>query len=842
MSDRLKLQLREIQQGHITVTPSTFTAWYILGDQRWPFTTPTQREQLVSNFTHRLIGFTGHRVHVRTTTRPYPSAQWRDQLIALHPHPQPGYADRVRVAEASMNESRTDNKVVFVGIEFKRTRSWRDRIIASSNPTIGSAQEIAEHGEEIERLTTIVAQPGMNGRPATTPEVEWLMHRSVRLLLPEPEQLSHVPDAPWAPEDIYTFTDGVSYEYTPGDPTVAVTAIYNDEPVTHHVAILTLGRVSDFHRKHYADRAPWMQVTDRLKFPVEWFASFDVLAGPEVQRATERKLLSIRDDQRQHRRHGLDAPLELIRNVRHAKRIEDEITTHAPVDASRCHGWWRLAVAGRDRKECLKRVKAVQTLFEAPYQFDIIHAHRARDASEQFHQMRSFIPGEPLGSTAYKRELQTKHVAAGLPHVAPNLGDGMGPVHGYTRTVGKRHVHFHPWFSTEILEGPGLYPVVGEPGSGKSTLIGDIAVEAADAGNTVTIMDPSGPLANACNLSYLKHDAAHIDLMGNEPDQEGILSPWAVIPDPRRDNFDTEAKWHNAIAIKQGDRRILARDTIRMLVPIASEKTHAPTLTTALRAVGGDIDGDLNQVIDVLRDQIGTDVAVELADELQDKRELPYTRLFFPNHVHEHKSIDATLLVLTMNGIQLPNPNDPRSEWGTAEQLAVPILNLAAHFCTARTYGLPRDQRKLLCLDEADKLGQWASGRTLFRNLGVDGRKFNIATLIANQNPKGILNMDIANYIGGAFVGRIEDPEIAAEAERFLRISGYANRIGQLSPHLSTPGVDKSRLRGPRDFIHRDSLGNVDEFRNDLEHKREFLDRMGTTANPNRLLEKVSAR
>ena len=102
--------------------------------------------------------------------------------------------------------------------------------------------------------------------------------------------------------------------------------------------------------------------------------------------------------------------------------------------------------------------------------------------------------------------------------------------------------------------------------------------------------------------------------------------------------------------------------------------------------------------------------------------------------------------------------------------------------------------RKLVGLDEAHFMEGWRSGRSFLVRLARDSRKWNLAALVASQNPRDILGLDVQNLVSTVFVGRIaEDAEIAAEALRLLRVpvdDGYEATLASLS-------AGRHRLRRP---------------------------------------------
>ena len=51
----------------------------------------------------------------------------------------------------------------------------------------------------------------------------------------------------------------------------------------------------------------------------------------------------------------------------------------------------------------------------------------------------------------------------------------------------------------------------------------------------------------------------------------------------------------------------------------------------------------------------------------------------------------------------------------------------------------------------------WRSGRSFLVRLARDSRKWNLAALVASQNPRDILGLDVQNLVSTVFVGRIAE-------------------------------------------------------------------------------------
>jgi hypothetical protein len=207
---------------------------------------------------------------------------------------------------------------------------------------------------------------------------------------------------------------------------------------------------------------------------------------------------------------------------------------------------------------------------------------------------------------------------------------------------------------------------------------------------------------------------------------------------------------------------------------------------------------------------------------------MPHATLFFPPDAGalDTRDTEATLLVLTMEGLTLPDADSPPEGWSVDEQMSVPLLHLATYYATRRIYGLPRQQRKFIGLDEVGQMGRWGSGKALFTGLARQSRKWNAAVFASSQNPEDVLGLKVANFVSTAFVGRIEDPDIATEALTLLRIpkgTGYESAIHALSPQQA------EGRRQHREFIMRDGSGNREVVRIDMEHYPHVLEAINST-------------
>jgi AAA-like domain len=847
----LALALREIA-GNITLTKRSAYAWYVVPPARWAWRADSDRRGMVDAAGIAYAGLAGRRVRIRVTSRPYPVAAWARGLHARTPSPLPGtdgntWSDNLLAQQRYLRTSATAEKEVYLGVEI----APRSRLTALTERLTGGAgnRELAHLDRDVELISEVVGSPGIGAAPADARRMEWLLHRSVGLGLPAPGGLMSPPglSEEWETTDLHAFTEGVVVRPTPlGRCVQMIDRRPDHDPLTSYVAVVTLGRMPEMVIPD--PRGPWLSATDALPFSVEVSSTVDILAGTATRGGVTKALLRIRDQQRQYQIHDVDEPASLTRQADHARRIEDEMSHGDDLVSTRTEGWYRLAVAGRTEAECMERVRAVRDLYKRRHMDAVLTKGQAS-------LVREFVPGEPVASTAYRRRLPMRYFAAGLPQVSTRLGDRRGPLIGIIAASVRRPVMFDSHYSTEVKKASGLVPIVGRQGAGKSVLEAAICYQAARRGIRTVMLDPSGPLAALCEMPELREFAEHIDLAKAPP---GTLSPWAVVPEPQPGHFDSQEQYDEAMDEARAERKTLAIDIARMLLPAQIDQNpHTEALLLrAIREVGSEPDRNYWAVIWRLREYAGLHFdgsqdeesltkrlrdegaamhAQTLGDLLSDTAETRQGRLFFPPLTPHGQELaaraphtEAVLTVITMSGLVLPNPTVPREHWSFTERMSVPALHLASWYATRAVYGLPRHVRKVLALDECHFLAMWPVGRALFQRVGRDTRKYNVCCLAASQDPADTLNMDVANHVAASFVGRIEDERVASDALRLLGVptdAGYEHAVGT----LSQPGPDGTPP-DYREFVFRDADGNVDRFVADLSYDAGLLAVVNTDA------------
>ncbi|MEV0001331.1 ATP-binding protein [Micromonospora sp. NPDC050980] len=824
----VELAITEIA-GHLTFTPNTVTAWYWLPEVRWAFRPDAEREALLSAISEQYAGLAGFRLHLRRTTRPFPADEWARTIDGLTTSPLPdvpgttGWADHLVAAQRHLMSVNHAEGQTYLGVTFAR-RSLGDSLTERLLRTFGRGTADGERrrlGRTVEQFDEVLGAFGMRGRRVSAPELEWLLYRSVALCMAPPGVLSPITNGRWERGDLLALTEQVERYRTPYGSTVKLVNRVTGEE--RHVAVLAVGRMEplEIPERH----EPWLHFHERLPWPMELSTRVDILGPNDSFRNLEHRLRMIRSQQLDYAEHGIDAPPELERLAKRALVIGDEMTTGLPVDSARAHGWHRIAVGGRTREECLERARRLIQLYSRELRISLQHP------KNQDWLAREFIPGEPIANTGYVRRMPVNLLAAALPQAASTVGDRRGDLIGRTAGTCRRPVFLDLHFPMEVRERSGLAVFVAEPGGGKSTLLGALGYLAARRGAQVTLLDPSGPLARLCAMPELAPYSRVLNLTGSE---QGTLAPYALIPTPLRSEFTTgpagDREFEIAVSNARAERRMLVQDICMMLVPpqVAREASTATLFRHAVRQVPAEETSTLDDVVTCLQG-LDDHAGRELANLLLDTAEMPLAMLFFGRPPEGLLGADAALTVITMAGLRLPDLKIEREYWSAEEALALPMLHTAHRLAVRRCYGGSMSSRKLVGLDEAHFMEGWRSGRSFLVRLARDSRKWNLAALVASQNPKDILGLDVQNLVSTVFVGRIaEDSEIASEALRLLRVpvdDGYEATLASLS---QADSGSANRL-GFREFVMRDVDGRVQKVRVDVSYVDGLLEHLDTT-------------
>ncbi|RJQ80292.1 ATPase [Pseudonocardiaceae bacterium YIM PH 21723] len=844
-----EIALRSID-GHLVRTGQDVYAWYRLAPQRWSFRSDSQRQDLIHAIAGQYAELQGRWMHLRVTTRPYPIRMWAEAHVhnAVNRLPDVRNAlsfDDYMIGEQQQLMGRSmAEKEVYLGVQVQ-TRNMMDRAVESAAPLLRKIfpeavdAELIAIDSEVEHLDLVIGSAGLEGRPVTADEMSWLMHRSCSLGLPAPRNLPAVPGAEWEPEDLASFTDAADFYQEPYSPTVTVRGrTGSNAGTTRHVAVLTVGQMHGLQIPETDD--PWVQRADRLPASVEWSARIYVRRPEDVAGELARQMNKVRSQVKHYTdEHELEPPQSLARQAARVLEIDDEMTSGFTALATRVRSWWRLAVSGTSERDVLRQAQQLLDLYKPKIAIEHPEA--------QYAMAREFIPGEPLANGAYLRRGSVVWAASSVPTATAEVGDRRGILLGETCTATRRPVAWDPWMAQEIRDSSGLTAMVAGLGGGKSFLGGGIVYKTLRAGAHWTLLDPSGPLGQLCDLPELKPYARLINLMNADA---GILNPYRVVAEPLLEHFldeeDPERAWRRERALAAATRRRLVLDVLAGLLPyeVARLPQTRIVLLRAVRTVGGRPDAHPGLVFEALRRDAGEhhEHAVVVADFLDEMRER--MSLLIPEDDADPYSIarDDRLTVLTMAGLALPKDGVSREHWTDAESLGVEMLNLAAWLTQRAIYERPKDQRKGVWIDEAFFLSEVPTGRVLMNRFARDSRKWNVRVLLSSQLPADFLRIQGFNtLLDSVFVGRLDDDDAQADALRLLKVpvgAGYEQVVASLGRRPGGQRTTTERDKSPRQFIFGDGAGGVERIRIDFsgQHLESLRQAMDTTPDAQREL------
>jgi hypothetical protein len=689
---------------------------------------------------------------------------------------------------------------------------------------IGERDQQRLHAD-VARVTQVVSS-SLKGRPAASHEVDFLISQSRSLgctpARPAPNR------AAVTATDVFAYTDGVQVLEHPTEPYLTIRDTRDDtRDDTRYVTVLTLGRVDRLAWP--PQHLPMLAIGNSLGFPVEVNVTGRFLSGADAQRGLDRQLVRVTSEINAYTEISETPPPSLLNRKDHALRVGAALEDPVPAESARWQGHVRFAVSGSTPQEVADRAQ----LLKEAYLNHHIPLHREPQSREL---AAEFVPHEPVGSRAYDRQCPARMFAAFLPQVTSAIGDRSGVLIGTTVSGPRRPVLVHPNAGPEDYEKPGLIPVVGGLGSGKSFLAGLIAEQTVLRGISGTVLDPSaGAFTRIAQTPELRDHSRVIDLVHGLP---GSLSPWAVVADPRADHYDNGADFHAAQKVASRERMVLAEDVCRALLPadLGAHRDIRMALTEAVSDVGGDPGRCLHEVVDALETK--GDLASQAAKYLRRMADYPRANLFFDNN-DKREVIDEPLVVVTFSGLVLPQPGTDRSAWTTDEQLSVPLLNLATTLTFRRVAHKPRNERHLLVLDELGILQGFPSFRAAFTRISADSRKLNTAVYQLAQDPRTIIDMNLLAYIGSAFIG-VTDSDAAAMAAMEILGLRPDPRYAQVLRELPRPGSDGVQL-GYRDFVYRDNSGRVERIRVTADHRAGLSAVLDTTPRQSHAMEEDAA-
>ncbi|PQP21173.1 ATP-binding protein [Rhodococcus opacus] len=783
-------------EGNVTRTRRQSTAWFVQPPGPWNMRPVGKQRRYIQN--EGLVvanlaesGVTG--LHRRLVRTPWPVRQWAQAHDAwADPIPDvPGalsWADYLRGQQHAMLWGNPTQKGRYWGVELP-PRS----VLAQGLDTVGQwllpvvdwpllgrfaqvwrkwardaflneQKAIADHLSTIERH---LSGQGVNAKPATPGQMDYLLLRSATLGLPLDADGVISGAGDWEESDVATLEDLTNLELTPGDGYTTVRGQVGGRDYTGYAIVLTVGRMAPLPIPE--KMLPWQVIGDPSGEPLEWSERISLKTKGQTLRSL-RRLTSKIEAQFDHYtvEHDQSPPQELAEQHALAQRVISDIDEDHSGLSVRTEGWYRVLVVGSSPEEAKEKVALLQEMYAPRIRLEQEHG--------QYQLLREFVPGEPLANIAHCRRMNVEALSAGMAAVGDRIGDRTGVVVGQTASIAPRPAVWDLFAAHEKKHKSGLTPIVAVPGSGKTFLAGLLVYQAVRAGAYGVVLDPSGPLKKLAQLPEFR-GIAEVQALTGRTSRPGSLNPYRVIVDPRREDpeYDpmspdyaddtdpvaaAQSQYEADLRAAEAERISVAVSVLKMmLTPSRLEHQWTETvLQTAANMVGGQRNHNLSEVLTAIatigkgKDETNVDLtscARSIHQDLAMMSQLAEARVLFPEEgtIGDGETVDRNvrLTVLTMPGLQLPPTGTDPAQWTPQQRMAGPLMHMAAWMANRLIYELPRYERKVLFLDENKYLEQTGAGRTLNLRIARDSRKYKVRALVCSQLPDDYLGVDGAD-------------------------------------------------------------------------------------------------
>ena len=776
---------------HLLNTPEGVWAFYALGGIDWAMRTPEARATVITEQMFRYADMIGHTVWLRCLSSPFPYRDYAEQSYKDTPSPlktPPGtstFADYIDAAQLYSIGFGARRSFAVIGVLFDEYHVKDNELprLLQETPLPAQMGQLERLRRQLRAVTTSMARAGFDATPLTPRELRWVIHASLGIGAPIPPAIIGDHDTPWGDTAAAgSFTGPVRSVEKPSGLTTTVSVIRDSREYTNDVAVL---HVEDFGERDLTrhDLTPFLAWADTLPYGVDACAVYRVLDGRDLVKAAELDRRRGNNIREHYEEHGDEPPAQVLRGIVRARDIEDEVTNGSRETACRVQGVVMFAVTGENEEVCLENARDLTLQAARDQHMTLVHDYG------QWASYRAFTPGEPCPMTGHVTRMPASFAATAVPNVTSVAGDRSGMMVG--NVAGSSDLLVFDPHGGPKRNKSGMWVIGADPGAGKSYTAGAFIDLSARSGVPTVAYDPSGPWARLCDMPHLRADSRHLSLTSAH---RGVLSPYVLVPAPRREDYPGEDQWRQALADAEAERMGLAVDTFRDLLPpsmVTGDRTGAVegAIEAAVTDVGGAHGTDPWLVVDRLT-RMG-EAGQAIADRLESRSQLTGGALVFPP---KHASPDdtsgpamlnqATLTVVTMEGLTLPPKGQPdRTLWSREALASVPVLRLGAWLAMNTIY---RDkQRKTVTMDEIGiSMGGASSFGPFAARASADSRKWNASVSLVFQNPEMLLNLsgEISNLIGAAWIGRMEEAAALA-ALPFLRLDpghGYEQAIATL--------------------------------------------------------------
>jgi hypothetical protein len=309
---------------------------------------------------------------------------------------------------------------------------------------------------------------------------------------------------------------------------------------------------------------------------------------------------------------------------------------------------------------------------------------------------------------------------------------------GYNVYGESRPVFSNPNYATQTNRPPGTI-IVGIPGSGKSSAALTMAFQSFLMGHTVALIDPKSDtdrLATWLGPEFVRY----IDMTQEE---SGLLDPFLMMSALAGDTGE-DADPNAAISSVLG--------VCVTLLNLKNEREHKDAVSDAIRTViDAQLAGGRKACMSALVDYMSasTDrITRSLGAELAGFRSDAYGRLLFSNGESSLKPAKGKFTIITLNGLNIPDPEAPKDEYGPSELLALSVMYLVMMYVQrmmmsdslTQAAGQRIQSRKTIFIDESWAIFSIPEGRSACLSILRLGRSMGTGSVFITQRLTDVPN------------------------------------------------------------------------------------------------------
>ena len=751
--------------GRFLVHPGgdTTTAYWLLNDVRTQGRHPADLDRAIRQSASMWSGLAGDRFTLHMWHVPFDGEAFRTAQVREFPDADEAHIDAdVRLAtNQRWNAARW---VCVLGVEITDHAVAREdvHLCEPGAPLPDNKHMFAAVQEKVERLDQYLSD---YGTPRGSAQITDMWREFTRMGMPC---------------DVTPSADAFQ-------PSVTLTGLADGDRVESFVPVLRVAAVPE--RVDTATAIPWGQWLGAMSGAVYVAIQGRVSDGASLRFNAELKNRENRSHGRADREAGYDARPEVEKGQASAKRYRQDVNSTDPSRSTHLDFVVKVALPRATHAEAVKAVREVTKAARNRVALELEHG------LGQYEDWASMAPGQRWRLNAHVNQENALAFSAAFPNASNVAGSDVGMVAGPIH--GSREVLIIDWRKAmraktgAARQASGATIIVGEPGTGKTALLGRCMYDEVKKGGGAFATD-SSPNSSLARLARTMGGRI-LPITTEAP--PGALMPSVVIPVPAKTADETDIEYRAAVAAADAGRVEL---TETMVAAVAWELESLPgfreAITIACTTVGGGYGVHSREVIDALA-AIDTDsrevaeVGKRIATLLRAKADTLEGRLVFPDVDVDADQVAALvsssrITVVTMPGLEVPE--GAREHWTPGMRRAVPVLIGAARLSELAMWA----PNTAVTMVGNDELGITLAGSSAMSSQVARTfyavRKLGIAAFFITQTlaPYARLGDDAIKDIAGQVItGAARGDTNPAEVARYM---GLSPQHAAVLPHLRT--------------------------------------------------------